>query len=145
MKAPPAFGATDFRSVRYFPAGAGGASSHRVLDRIWIFFLIAMTAIATTVPATALAQTADDSADPVERGKRVFNNHCFHCHGADAVSPLRERDLRRLKRRYGERASQVFFATVTAGRPERGMPSWAGKIDGRDLTIIKTFLDSVQE
>jgi cytochrome c len=33
-------------------------------------------------------------------GRTLFNNVCSHCHGTDGASPVSERDLRKLQRRY---------------------------------------------
>jgi hypothetical protein len=37
----------------------------------------------------------------------------------------------------------VFFATVTRGRPDKGMPPW-NNLDAATLQRVWTFLDSVQ-
>src|SRR4029450_8761316 len=53
--------------------------------------------------------------DVVPVGRSLFNQHCSHCHSPNAQSPEPSRDLRRLKRRYGDERTSVFYATVTAG------------------------------
>src|SRR5262249_144843 len=64
------------------------------------------------------------TADPVAAGRAVFNQHCSHCHSPNAYSPEPTRDLRRLRTRYGDRMTQVFYETVTEGRSTKGMPPW---------------------
>ena len=97
-------------------------------------------------PAIALAAADEPSgtdADAIATGRSVFNQHCSHCHAPNAVSPEPSRDLRRLRLRYGAAASDVFYATVTRGRPDKGMPPW----DNLDPAVVRrvwAFLDSVQ-
>ena len=69
---------------------------------------------------------------------------CAHCHSPDAVSPDPPRDLRRLKRRYGEKTADVFYFTVTHGRAEKGMPNWKGVLDEETPWTIFSFLETVQ-
>ena len=77
-------------------------------------------------------------------GRGLFNQYCAHCHSPDAVSPDPPRDLRRLKRRYGEKTADVFYFTVTHGRAEKGMPNWKGVLDDETLWTIFAFLETVQ-
>ena len=77
-------------------------------------------------------------------GRSLFNQYCAHCHSPDAVSPDPPRDLRRLKRRYGEKTADVFYFTVTHGRAEKGMPNWKGVLDDETLWTIFAFLETVQ-
>jgi ABC-type amino acid transport substrate-binding protein len=80
----------------------------------------------------------------VPKGRSVFNQHCAHCHAPNAQSAEPSRDLRRLKRRYGEAMSEVFYKTVTDGRPDKGMPPWKGVLAIEDLRSVGAFLESIQ-
>jgi hypothetical protein len=64
------------------------------------------------------------TAAAVAAGRTVFNQHCSHCHSPNAHSPEPARDLRRLRIRYGERMTAVFYETVSEGRAAKGMPPW---------------------
>ena len=69
--------------------------------------------------------------------------------GTDAVTGgarLRDppRDLRRLKHRYPEKTADLFYFTVTHGRPDKGMPNWTGLLDDETLWTIFAFLQTVQ-
>jgi mono/diheme cytochrome c family protein len=83
-------------------------------------------------------------ADLVDEGKSLFNQYCSHCHGPDAVQGERVRDLRRLTRRYGDGATQMFYTTINNGRMEKGMPVWKGVLPEETMWRIYTFLQSVQ-
>ena len=96
------------------------------------------------VPAAALANPFAGRVDAVPLGRSVFNQHCSHCHAPDAQSPEPSRDLRRLKQRYGDRRQEVFYATVTGGRPAQGMPPWAQVLSGDEIWQIWTFLELIQ-
>jgi polar amino acid transport system substrate-binding protein len=86
----------------------------------------------------------DGRADVVPLGRAVFNQRCSHCHAPNAQSPEPGRDLRRLKRRYGDQRVEVFYTTVTAGRPTKGMPPWGQALTTDEIWQVWTFLESVQ-
>jgi mono/diheme cytochrome c family protein len=83
-------------------------------------------------------------ASVIAVGRRAFNEHCAHCHAPNALSPEPSRDLRRLRLRYGERLTEVAFTTITAGRPDKGMPPWREMLAVDVIWKIVTFLESVQ-
>jgi polar amino acid transport system substrate-binding protein len=100
-------------------------------------------------PSTAPASTAavnpfDGRADVVPVGRSVFNQHCAHCHAPNAQSPEPSRDLRRLRRRYGDQRIDVFYATVTTGRSAKGMPPWGQALSADEIWQVWTFLESIQ-
>jgi ABC-type amino acid transport substrate-binding protein/mono/diheme cytochrome c family protein len=101
-------------------------------------------------PAPTLPPAAGKSnpfrGDPAvaAAGRTLFNVHCSHCHSPNAASPDPQRDLRRLHRRYREQVNEVFYATVTQGRPTRGMPPWGEVLSEETIWRIKTFLESIQ-
>jgi len=106
----------------------------------------------TAAPAEPVAAAPPPSApspptgavDAVAAGRAVFNQHCSHCHSPNAHSPEPSRDLRRLRLRYGERMTAVFYQTVTEGRAVKGMPPWKEILRPEDLARVLSFLESVQ-
>jgi len=120
-----------------------------------IFAGASMVAVFFGLPSAARYARADDSSvaakNPHERdsdrtaaGRGLFNQYCAHCHGPNAVSPDPPRDLRRLKHRYAEKSADLFYFTVTHGRPDKGMPNWTGLLDDETLWTIFAFLQTVQ-
>jgi ABC-type amino acid transport substrate-binding protein/cytochrome c5 len=107
------------------------------------FPLAAAVDLTSAPPAAATASTAD-AADAIGAGRSVFNQHCSHCHSPNAHSPEPARDLRRLRIRYGERMTAVFYETVTEGRTAKGMPPWKEVLKQEDISRILNFLESVQ-
>ena len=101
-----------------------------------------------SAPVTASNSRAknplEGQPDKIPLGRSVFNQHCSHCHSPNAQSPEPTRDLRRLKRRYGEQGIDVYYATVTAGRPTKGMPPWGHALTTDEIWQVWTFLESVQ-
>jgi len=97
-------------------------------------------------PAPPSSKTNPFRGDPaaVATGRTLFNTHCSHCHSPNAANPEPRSDLRRLNKRYGEHADEVFYTTVTQGRPTKGMPPWGPALDDDTIWKIKTFLESVQ-
>jgi len=92
----------------------------------------------------AVLATAKPDPERVAEGRSLFNQNCSHCHSPNAASPDPPRDLRRLRLRYGEHMREVFWYTVTHGRPDKGMPNWSGVLDDKTLWTIFSFLESVQ-
>jgi mono/diheme cytochrome c family protein len=95
-------------------------------------------------PAAQVKNPFEGRADLVDEGRSLLNQYCSHCHGPDAVQPERVRDLRRLKRRYGDEATAVFYTTINNGRLEKGMPVWKGVLSEDIMWRIYTFLQSIQ-
>ena len=99
----------------------------------------------TVAPAGVPPENASSVDTLVARGRALFNSNCSHCHGPNAASPETRTDLRRLRRRYGTQANEMFSTIVHDGRPEKGMPLWQGVLSEDDLAAIKAFVDSVQQ
>ncbi len=88
--------------------------------------------------APALSQTA-------QLGRVRFNDQCAHCHAADGASPVRERDLRRLKMRYDAKWKDTAVTTIKNGRPDAGMPPWKDILKEPDIEQLLSFLETVQK
>lgn len=82
--------------------------------------------------------------EAAKAGRETFNNHCSHCHSPDAMSPVPERDLRRLKLRYGNDWREVAAATIKNGRPANGMPPWKDLLDDGRVGSLLSFLETIQ-
>src|SRR5262249_29360109 len=95
-------------------------------------------------PTAPAAPPSAPTPETVAAGRALFNQLCSHCHSPNAHSPEPSRDLRRLRIRYGERMTAVFYETVTQGRVTKGMPSWKEIVKPDDMARILTFLESVQ-
>jgi ABC-type amino acid transport substrate-binding protein/mono/diheme cytochrome c family protein len=89
-------------------------------------------------------QPAASNEDRVREGKEVFNGTCAHCHGPNAEQAERKIDLRLLHHRYGAGMEEIFFKTVTSGRPSKGMPSWKDVFTQDQFVSILAFLKTVQ-
>lgn len=100
--------------------------------------------VAAEAPTNALQDNATAAAPSAEAGKEIFNNHCSHCHAPNAQSPVAERDLRRLSKRYSKTWREVAEQTIASGRPEAGMPTWAGVLTFEEIAAILTYLETVQ-
>lgn len=84
------------------------------------------------------------SKEAATEGASLLNQYCAHCHGQWAEQGERPRDLRRLRIRYGDAAIPTFYATVSTGRLDKGMPVWKGVLSDEILWKIYTFLETVQ-
>lgn len=119
------------------------AGLHRTVIKLALVAATTLSPIAFA-QTVALAQASTSTGGNAEAGRQVFNQYCYHCHGTDAVQGERPRDLRRLTKRYGEERQTVFLKTVTEGRPDKGMPTWAGVITKETFADIWAFLETVQ-
>jgi mono/diheme cytochrome c family protein len=86
-----------------------------------------------------------NSGDSIAEAKSNFNNKCSHCHGSNGASPISERDLRKLSMRYQNEWKDVAYTTITKGRPDLGMPTWAGILPDEEIRAIIEFLVTVQK
>jgi len=102
---------------------------------------------ARAVPA--IGRPADgstqDNAAAIKEGRSLFNQTCAHCHGPDASTGQSERNLRRLRDRYGDEMPNVFRSTVIHGRLDKGMPVWGEVLDEKTIDRIYDYLATVQE
>jgi polar amino acid transport system substrate-binding protein len=80
----------------------------------------------------------------VDQGREIYNGTCAHCHGTNAVQSERRIDLRLLRHRYGEDMDKVFQATVTQGRPSKGMPAWRDVFTDEQFSHVLSYLHTLQ-
>ena len=97
---------------------------------------------AAPAPAPAAAPATDPA---VAAGREKFNDTCSHCHSPDGASPMRERDLRRMKMRYDDKWVDMAIKTINEGRPQLGMPTWKGQIADPEIEKIVAFLKTIQK
>lgn len=124
--------------IRDLGAKYGVASGAPVLLAAATPVQVAVNDVAATAPS------ADATAD-AGKGKEVFNSTCAHCHGPNGVVEDRKINLRRLKTKYGDQADETFFATVTNGRPTKGMPAWKDVFKLQDFVNILAYLKTIQD
>jgi polar amino acid transport system substrate-binding protein len=93
---------------------------------------------------TAVAQ--EPALSPgAQLGRVRFNDQCSHCHGSDGASPIRERDIRRLKMRYDAKWREVATTTIKNGRNDLGMPPWKEILKDPDIEQLLSFIETVQK
>lgn len=71
-------------------------------------------------------------------GWQQFDAYCFRCHGPDAVGGEYAPDLR-MSLQQGM-THEEFISTALAGRPGKGMPSWAGFFSRAQLEDIYRYV-----
>ncbi|MGY4827754.1 c-type cytochrome [Sphaerotilaceae bacterium SBD11-9] len=95
--------------------------------------------------ATASPAQAEAARGEAAKGREIFNGTCAHCHGPNAVVEDRKINLRRLQIKYPGQMEEVYFATVTNGRPTKGMPAWKEVFKPQDFVDILAYLKTLQE
>ncbi len=78
-------------------------------------------------------------------GRVRFNDQCSHCHGSDGASPVRERDVRRLKMRYDAKWKETAVATIKNGRADAGMPPWKDILKEPEIEQLLAFIETMQK
>ena len=78
-------------------------------------------------------------------GRVRFNDQCSHCHGSDGASPVRERDVRRLKMRYDAKWKDTAITTIKAGRADAGMPPWKDILKDAEIEQLLAFIETLQK
>ncbi len=71
-------------------------------------------------------------------GWQQFDAYCFRCHGPDAVGGEYAPDLRTSLEQ--GMTHEEFISTALAGRPGKGMPSWAGFFSRAQLEDIYRYV-----
>ena len=73
----------------------------------------------------------------VFRGYQLWNSYCYRCHGTDATGGQLAPDLRHS---LAAGMKQKEFLTVTmTGRPDKGMPKWAGFLTEDDVASVYKY------
>ncbi len=108
-----------------------------------VFALLAAGALALGFCALARAQTAAKPAHPdtIEQGHHLFNSQCAHCHGEDAGA---EDEYYNLPQLLIDKNDAFFFATVSKGLPDKGMPPWKDLLKPHDIANLLAYLRSLE-
>jgi cytochrome c len=80
--------------------------------------------------------------EAIFKGYEQYNSYCFRCHGGDAVGGDLAPDLRESLSKSMD--WNGFLTTAMAGRQEKGMPSWAGFFEEKDLREIYEYVKARQ-
>jgi polar amino acid transport system substrate-binding protein len=96
-------------------------------------------------PAAAVEALVAAMSEKATLGRVRFNDQCSHCHGTDGASPLRERDLRRIKLRYDAKWMDTALTTIKNGRAELGMPPWKDILAEAEIQQLLSFLETQQK
>ena len=93
----------------------------------------------------AAVEQAPTLSPAAQLGRVRFNDQCSHCHGADGASPIRERDIRRLKMRYDAKWRDTAVTTIKNGRNDAGMPPWKDILKEPDIDQLLSFIETLQK
>ena len=72
------------------------------------------------------------------KGYALYNSYCYRCHGTDATGGELAPDLR-MSLNSGMK-EQTFLSVAMAGKPAKGMPSWAGFLSPEDMTKVYRYV-----
>jgi cytochrome c len=80
--------------------------------------------------------------EAIFKGYEQYNSYCFRCHGGDAIGGDLAPDLRESLSKSMD--WNTFLSVAMAGRQEKGMPSWAGFFEEKDLREIYEYIKARQ-
>lgn len=113
-------------------AGAGKTYSYKTADG---------KSVTTDFPVFAGAGQKEVTP-AVFHGYEQYNSYCFRCHGGDAIGGEYAPDLR--KSLAGGMTWQQFLSTAMVGRVAKGMPSWAGFFEEKDIRAVYDYIKARQ-
>ena len=120
------------------PSGAGAAKAGLKAQG-------ATTAATAGAAMQVAAEQAPALSAEAQLGRVRFNDQCSHCHGSDGASPIRERDVRRLKMRYDAKWRDMAVTTIKNGRNDLGMPPWKEILKEPEINQLLSFIETVQK
>ncbi|HMK22244.1 MAG TPA: c-type cytochrome [Terriglobales bacterium] len=116
---------------------------------ICVFLLCIVQGVAADSPHWTRASPKDraranpyaNQDDAVRAGRRLFDDHCAKCHGADALGRGKRPNLR--SREVQEATDGEIFWLLTNGSLRKGMPSWSALPEASRWQLV-TFLKSLR-
>lgn len=96
-----------------------------------------MPAVAAAAPRSTPPPRFDIPAATVERGRKVYAENCFVCHGLGARSSGLVPDLRTAS----PETHRDWDAIVRGGvRSDKGMPSFADRVSAEDAQAVRAYV-----
>jgi cytochrome c oxidase cbb3-type subunit 3 len=98
--------------------------------------------------AGGVARAAAAGDDRLQEGRRIYNNHCYFCHGYDGdARTVANRFLRPPPRDFaalapGELSREEMVRAVAEGRPDSAMMSFAQVLDRREIESVVDFIQN---
>lgn len=81
--------------------------------------------------------------DAIAAGRRIYADHCSHCHGENAEGTKKRPPLRSARVQQQASEGDLHWLLVN-GNMRKGMPSWA-KLPDQQLWQLVTYLKSLGE
>ena len=111
-----------------------------MLARLVGFALVAVAAAPHAVQGQGRHPSPPLDAESYE-GWRQYSAHCARCHGQDVLGNPVAADLLKSAKADGPVSDQAaFVGVVKAGRPDRGMPSFATTLSDAHANAIYTYV-----
>ena len=82
-------------------------------------------------------------SDAVAAGRRVFADHCSHCHGEDAGGTKKRPSLKSLRVQQEATEGDLHWLLVN-GNMRKGMPSWS-KLGDPQIWQVIAYVKSLHE
>jgi mono/diheme cytochrome c family protein len=111
-----------------------------MLARLMGFVLVAVAAAPHAVQGQGRQPSPSLDAESYE-GWRQYSAHCARCHGQDVLGNPVAADLLKSAKAGGPVSDQAaFVGVVKAGRPHRGMPSFATTLSDAHANAIYSYV-----
>jgi mono/diheme cytochrome c family protein len=84
-----------------------------------------------------------NQADAISAGRRLFLDHCAHCHGADADGTQKRPSLRSTRVQQEATEGDLHWLLVNGNR-RQGMPSWV-KLGDPQIWQLISYVKSLHQ
>lgn len=98
----------------------------------------AVESAAASDTASAIAAEFPSDAKSIEKGRKLYKQACYKCHGPNGVSGGTVPDLRKFNGDHFE-----MLAIIQGGRVELGMPAWHDYLTPEEIKEIVVYVKSL--
>jgi cytochrome c len=121
---------------------AGGPAQPKAASKMYAYPLANGTTVKLNFPLFVEGLDHKGTDQKVTKnvfgGYEMYNSYCYRCHGQDATGSEIAPDLRH-SLNVGM-TEQQFLSMTMAGRPEKGMPSWAGFLSVKEVRQVYEYV-----
>jgi cytochrome c len=118
-------------------AAAGDSAQPKAASKMYAYPLANGATVKFDFPVFVEGKDQKVTKD-VFSGYEMYNSYCFRCHGQDVTGSEIAPDLRHSLN--AGMTEQQFSSMAMAGRPEKGMPSWAGFLSAKEVKQVYEYV-----
>ena len=141
MTPHPSFTDAQLKEIVTYVLSTRGMTLPRTADKsnvkMYSYTLSDGKAVKVDFPVFEQGQSGNVTKE-IFKGYEQYNSYCYRCHGQDVTGSEIAPDLRHTLN--SGMPKKEFLAVAMAGRPEKGMPSWAGFFSEEEISQIYQYV-----